>query len=196
MQSRFRTSSMTDDDVHRNLSFLRRRYSSHADDSVTTVGVLSVLSGECTRLGTTPHTSSMSVSLSMDTPPTHLLASSSSDRTHTVSTIRLSSISPVTPDRPDVSHSPYSSGNLTAAIPGLCVASVTSDSVRAAELNELRAQLWVELLHDLRLELQSRPSPTQQTNTSDSEDLLRCAKEVTCVTVMLRELKSCNKNKL
>ena len=35
MQARFRTSSMTDDDVHRNLSLLRRRYS--MDDSGTTL---------------------------------------------------------------------------------------------------------------------------------------------------------------
>ena len=114
---------------------LRRRYSSTVDDSVTTLGVLSVLSVESTRLGTTPHTVSMSVSPSMDTPPTHLLASSSSDRSHTVSPIRLVSISPVTPARPDVSHSPYSSGNLTVAAVGLGVVSVTSDSVRVSELN-------------------------------------------------------------
>ena len=54
MEARFRTSSMTDDDVHRNLSLLRRRYS--MDDSATTLGALSALSGESTRLGTTPHT--------------------------------------------------------------------------------------------------------------------------------------------
>ncbi len=35
MQTRFRTSSMTDDDAHRNLSLLRRRYS--MDDSGTTL---------------------------------------------------------------------------------------------------------------------------------------------------------------
>ena len=95
MQSRFRTSSMTDDDVHRNLSLLRRRYS--MDDSATTLGALSALSGERTRLDTTPHTACMSVSLSMDTPPTQLLTSSSSDRTNTVSPIRLVSLSPFTP---------------------------------------------------------------------------------------------------
>ena len=51
MQARFRTSSMSDEDVHRNLMLLRRRYSSHPDDSATTVGALSALSGESTRLG-------------------------------------------------------------------------------------------------------------------------------------------------
>ena len=41
-------------------------------------------------------------------------------------------------------------------------------------MNELRAQLRDEWRRDLRLELlQSRASPTRQTNTSDSEDLLR-----------------------
>ena len=80
MQVRFRASSMTDDDVHGNLSILRSRYSPYTDDSTTTLGALSALSVERTRLGTTPHTSSMSVSPSMDTPVTHLLTSSSSDR--------------------------------------------------------------------------------------------------------------------
>ncbi len=75
MQARFRVSSMTDDEVQRNLSILRRRYSPDADDSSATMGTLSSLSGENTRLGATPHTSSLSVSPSMvDTPPSHLLA--------------------------------------------------------------------------------------------------------------------------
>jgi hypothetical protein len=39
---------MTDDEVQRNLSFRRRRYSPDADDSSTTLGVLSTLSGEDT----------------------------------------------------------------------------------------------------------------------------------------------------
>jgi hypothetical protein len=55
------------------------------------------------------HRSSLSVSPSMDTPPSHLQALSSSDRSQTVSPIRLVSLSPVTPARPDVSYSPYSS---------------------------------------------------------------------------------------
>jgi hypothetical protein len=67
MQARFRVSPMTDDEVHRNLSILRRRYSSHADESFATLGA-----------------------------PSHLLALSSSDRFHTVSPIRLASSSPVT----------------------------------------------------------------------------------------------------
>ena len=126
MQARFRTSSMTDEDVHRNLTLLRRRYSSHPDDSATTVGALSALSGESTRLGT------------------NLLASSPSDRSHTMSPIRLASLSPVTLARPDASRSPYSAGNLTAAAAGsltaaaagLGVVSETSDSVRAAEMHD------------------------------------------------------------
>ena len=141
MQARFRVSSMPHDEVQRNLSILRRRYSPHADDSSATLGALSALSGESTRLGATPHTSSLSVSPSMDTPPSHLLSLSSSDRSQTVSPIRLASPSSVTPARPDASHSPYSSGNLTAAAAGLGVASLTFDSIRAAEMNELRAQL-------------------------------------------------------
>jgi hypothetical protein len=56
MQARFRVSSMTDDEVQRNLSILRRRYSPDADDSSATLGALSALSGENTRLGATPHT--------------------------------------------------------------------------------------------------------------------------------------------
>ena len=76
-----------------------------ADDSVeTTLGTLSDLSGENTRLGATPHTSSVSVSPSLNTPPSQLLALSSSDRSQTVSPIRLASPSPVTPARPDASH--------------------------------------------------------------------------------------------
>jgi hypothetical protein len=43
------------------------------DDSSAILGALSALSGENTRLGATPHTSSLSVSPSMDTPPSHLL---------------------------------------------------------------------------------------------------------------------------
>jgi hypothetical protein len=88
-----------------------------SDDSVSsgTLGALSVLSGENTRLGPTPHTSSLSVSPSMDTLPLHLLALSSLDRSQTASPIRLASPSPVTPARPDTSLSPNSSGNLTAA---------------------------------------------------------------------------------
>jgi hypothetical protein len=167
MQARFRVSSMTDDEVQRNLSILRRRYSPAEDDSSATLGALSALSGENTRLGATPHTSSVSVSPSMDTPPSQLLALSSSDRSQTVSPIRLPSLSPVTPARPDASHSPSSSGNLTAAAAGLGAASLASDSVRAAEMNELRAQLRDEWRHDLRLELQSLAK------TSDSADLLR-----------------------
>jgi hypothetical protein len=107
----------------------------------------------------------LSVSPSMDTPPSHLL--SSSDRSQTVSPIRSASPSSVTPARPDASHSPYSSGNLTAAAAGLGVASLTFDSIRAAEMNELRAQLRDEMRHDLKLELQSLA------NTSGSDDLLR-----------------------
>ena len=84
----------------------------------------------------------------MDTPPSHLLSLSSSDRSQTVSPIRLASPSSVTPARPDASHSPYSSGNLTAAAAGLGVASLTFDSIRAAEMNELLAQLRDELRHD------------------------------------------------
>ena len=91
MQARFRASSMPHDEVQRNLSILRRRYSPHADDSSATLGALSALSGESTRLGATPHTSSLSVSPSMDTPPSHLLSLSSSDRSQTVSPIRLAS---------------------------------------------------------------------------------------------------------
>jgi hypothetical protein len=83
MQIRFRVSSMTDDEVQRNLSILRRRYSPDADDSSATLGALSALSGENTRLGATPHTSSLSVSPSMDTPTSHLQALSSSDRSQT-----------------------------------------------------------------------------------------------------------------
>ncbi len=109
MQLRFRVSSMTDDEVQRHLSILRRRYSPDADDSSATLGALSALSGENTPLGATPHTSSLSVSPSMDTPPSHLQALSSSDRSQTVSPIRLASPSPVTPARPDVSHPPCSS---------------------------------------------------------------------------------------
>lgn len=165
MQARFRVLFMPHDEVQRYLSILRRRYSPHADDSSATLGALSALSGESTRLGATPHTSSLSVSPSMDTPPSHLL--SSSDRSQTVSPIRLASPSSVTPARPDASHSPYSSGNLTAAAAGLGVASLTFDSIRAAEMNELRAQLRDEMRHDLKLELQSLA------NTSGSDDLLR-----------------------
>ena len=139
--------------VQRHLSILRRRYSPDADDSSATLGALSALSGENTRLGATPHTSSLSVSPSMNTPPSQVLALSSSDRSQTVSPIRLASPSPVTPARPDASHSPYSSGILTAAAAGLGAASLTFDSVRAAEMNELRAQLRDEWRHDLRLEL-------------------------------------------
>ena len=40
MQLRFRVSSMTDDEVQRNLSILPRRYSPDADDSSATLGVL------------------------------------------------------------------------------------------------------------------------------------------------------------
>ena len=165
MQARFRVLSIPHDEVQRYLSILRRRYSPHADDSSATLGALSALSGESTRLGATPHTSSLSVSPSMDTPPSHLL--SSSDRSQTVSPIRSASPSSVTPARPDASHSPYSSGNLTAAAAGLGVASLTFDSIRAAEMNELRAQLRDEMRHDLKLELQSLA------NTSGSDDLLR-----------------------
>lgn len=167
MQARFRVLSMPHDEVQRYLSILRRRYSPHADDSSATLGALSALSGESTRLGATPHTSSLSVSPSMDTPPSHLLSLSSSDKSQTVSPIRLASPSSVTPARPDASHSPYSSGNLTAAAAGLGVASLTFDSIRAAEMNELRAQLRDEMRHDLKLELQSLA------NTSGSDDLLR-----------------------
>jgi hypothetical protein len=167
IQSRFRVSSMTDDEVHRNLSILRRRYSPATDDSSATLGSLSVVSGENTRLGATPHTSFLSVSPSMDTPSSQLLALSSSDRSQTVSPIRLALPSPVTPVRPDALHSPYFSDNLTAPTVGLGVASLTFDSVRAAEMNELRAKLRDECRHDLRLELQSLAK------TSDSEDLLR-----------------------
>ncbi len=103
MQTRFRVSFMTDDEVQRNLSTLRRRYSLDADDSSTTLGALSVLSGENTRLGDTPHTSSLSVSPSMDFPHSHLQTLSSSDRSQTVSPIRLTSPSPVPPARPDMS---------------------------------------------------------------------------------------------
>jgi hypothetical protein len=53
MQTRFRVSSMTDDEVHRN--FLRCRYSPDADDSYATLGALSALPGENTRLGATTH---------------------------------------------------------------------------------------------------------------------------------------------
>ena len=165
MQARLRVLSLPHDEVQRYLSILRRRYSPHADDSSATLGALSALSGESTRLGATPHTSSLSVSPSMDTPPSHLL--SSSDRSQTVSPIRSASPSSVTPARPDASHSPYSSGNLTAAAAGLGVASLTFDSIRAAEMNELRAQLRDEMRHDLKLELQSLA------NTSGSDDLLR-----------------------
>jgi hypothetical protein len=112
-------------------------------------------------------TSSLSVSPSMDNPPSHLLASSTSDRSQTVSPIRLTSPSPVTPSRPDTSHSPYSSGNLTVVVAGLGAASLTFDLVRAAEMNELCAQLRDECRHDLRLEFQSLAK------TSDSEFLLR-----------------------
>ncbi len=77
----------------------------------------------------------------MDTPPSHFLTLSSSDRSQTVSPIRLSSPSPVTPGRPDPSHSPYSSDNLTTVAAGLGTISLTFDLVRAAEMNELRAQL-------------------------------------------------------
>ena len=111
------------------------------DNSSATLGALSALSDENTRLGDTPHLSSLSVSPSMDTPPSHLLALSSSDRSQTVSPIRLTSPSPVTPSRPDTSHSPYSSGNLTVVVAGLGAASLTFDLVRAAEMNELCAQL-------------------------------------------------------
>ena len=165
MQARFRVLSMPHDEVQRYLSILRRRYSPHADDSSATLGALSALSGESTRLGATPHTSSLSVSPSMDTPPSHLL--SSSDRSQTVSPIRSASPSSVTPARPDASHSPYSSGNLTAVAAGLGVAPLTFDSIRAAEMNELRAQLRDEMRHDLKLELQSLA------NSSGSDDLLR-----------------------
>ena len=85
MQLRFRVSSMTGDEVQRHLSILRRQYSPDADDSSATLGALSALSGENTRLGATPHTSSLSVSPSMDTPPSHLQSLSSSDRSQTVS---------------------------------------------------------------------------------------------------------------
>ena len=50
---------------------------------------------------------------------------------------------------------------------GLGVASLTSDSVHASEMNNLCAQLRDECHHDLRLGLQSL------SNTSDAEDLLR-----------------------
>jgi hypothetical protein len=103
----------------------------------------------------------------MDTPPSHLLSLSSSDRSQTVSPIRLASSSPVTPARPDASHSLYSSGNLTAAAAGLGAASLPFDSVCEDEMNEFRAQLWDEWCHDLRLELQSLAK------TFYSEDLLR-----------------------
>jgi hypothetical protein len=106
-----------------------------------TLGALSVLSGESTRLGATPDTSSLSVSPSMDTPPSHFLTLSSSDRSQTVSSIRLSSPSPVTPGRPDTSHSPYSSDNLITVAVGLSTTSLTFDLVRVTEMNELRAQL-------------------------------------------------------
>jgi hypothetical protein len=66
-----------------------------------------------------------------------------------------------------MSHSPYSSGNLTDAASGLGVVSLTSDSVSPTEMNKLRAQLRDEWRHDLRLGLQSLA------NTSDGEDLLR-----------------------
>ena len=135
MQARFRTSSMTDADVHRNLMLLRRRYSSHPDDSAATVGALSALSGESTRLGN------------------NLLASSPSDSSHPASPIRLASLSPVTLARPDAPRSPYSAGNLTAAAAGLGVTSETSDSGRASEMHELLAQLRTEMLAGLRQEL-------------------------------------------
>ena len=83
MQARFRVLSMPHDEVQRYLSILRRRFSPHADDSSATLGALSALSGESTRLGATPHTSSLSVSPSMDTPPSHLLSLSSSGRSQT-----------------------------------------------------------------------------------------------------------------
>jgi hypothetical protein len=98
-------------------------------------------------------TSSLSVSPSMDSPPSHLLAFSTSDRSQNVSPIRLASSSPVTPTRSDTSHSPYSSSNLTAAVTGLGAASLTFDLVRVVEMNELCAQLRNEWCHDLRLEL-------------------------------------------
>ena len=124
MQARFRTSSMSDEDVHRNLMLLRRRYSSHPDDSVTTVGALSALSGESTRLGN------------------NLLASSPSGRSHTASPIRLASLSPVTLARPDAPRSPSSAGNLTAAAAGLGVISEMPDSTDAGmDQAQWRAQL-------------------------------------------------------
>ena len=135
MQARFRTSSMSDEDVHRNLMLLRRRYSSHPDDSAATVGALSALSGESTRLGN------------------NLLASSPSDSSHPASPIRLASLSPVTLVRPDAPRSPYSAGNLTAAAAGLGVTSETSDSGRASEMHEFLAQMRTEMLAGLRQEL-------------------------------------------
>jgi hypothetical protein len=68
MQARFRVLSMPHDEVQRYLSILRRRYSPHADDSSATLGALSALSGESTRLGATPHTSSF-VGVSFDGYP-------------------------------------------------------------------------------------------------------------------------------
>lgn len=50
MQARFRVLSMPHDEVQRNLSILRRRFSPHADDSSATLGALSALSGESTCL--------------------------------------------------------------------------------------------------------------------------------------------------
>ncbi len=117
------------------------------------MGALSALPGENTHLGATPHASPLSVSPSMNTPPSRHLALSSWDRSQTVSPIRLASPSPVTPASPDTSHSPYSSGNLTVVASGLGAASLTFDSVRTDEINDLCAQPRDEWCHDVRLEL-------------------------------------------
>jgi hypothetical protein len=45
MQTRFHVSSLTANEVQRNLSILRRRYSPDTDDSSATLGALSALSG-------------------------------------------------------------------------------------------------------------------------------------------------------
>ena len=170
MQARFRTSSMSDEDVHRNLMLLRRRYSSHPDDSVTTVGALSALSGESTRLGN------------------NLLASSPSGRSHTASPIRLASLSPVTLARPDAPRSPSSAGNLTAAAAGLGVISEMPDSTDAGmDQAQWRAQLRAEMLTDLRQELFTE---FQRRDKLLTDELVRVQQQNTVFRRRIHELES------
>ncbi len=135
------------------------------DDSSAILGALSALSGENTRLGATPHTSSLSVSPSMDTPPSHLLGQVSDSIAYSFVIV--------------LSSDPCQTWRVVFTVFFKRILQATSlmlswDLVlslwlltRCMRLRWISAQLRVVWHHDLRLGLQSLA------NTSDGEDLLR-----------------------